>query len=88
MLNTLAVYLLCSLLQEPVVCSGHICQFDDMQVRSVLLDEVMMDPENPTDDLIVTMEIKVKGYDIAVPVLELVWRFKSISVSTHIYTCI
>ena len=29
------------------------------QVRSVLLDEVMKDPENPTDDMISDMDIKV-----------------------------
>ncbi len=45
--------------QEPVVSSGHICSFESMEVRSVLLDEVMKDPENPGDDLVVDLDIKV-----------------------------
>ncbi len=47
--------------QEPVVSSGHICSFEAMQVRSVLLDEVMKDPECPGDDLVVDLDIKVCG---------------------------
>ena len=42
-----------------MVSSGHICQFDDMQVVSVLLDEIMKDPENPTKDLVLQLDIKV-----------------------------
>ena len=30
-----------------------------MQVMSLLLDEVMKDPENPSEDLIVDLDIKV-----------------------------
>lgn len=39
--------------------SGHICSFEAMEVRSILLDEVMKDPENPADDLVVDLDIKV-----------------------------
>lgn len=46
-------------LQEPVVSSGHICSFEAMEVRFVLLDEVMKNPENPTEDLVVDLDIKV-----------------------------
>lgn len=42
-----------------MVSSGHICQFDDMQVVSVLLDEIMKDPEKPTKDLVLQLDIKV-----------------------------
>ena len=45
--------------QEPVVTSGHICLFDEMQVKSVLLDDIMREPENPTEDLIIELDIKV-----------------------------
>lgn len=44
--------------EEPVVSAGHICSFEAMEVRSVLLDEVMKDPENPVDDLVVNLDIK------------------------------
>ncbi len=39
--------------------SGHICQFDMMQVKSALMDEIMKDPENPSEDLVGDMDIKV-----------------------------
>ena len=45
--------------EEPIISSGQICTFETMQVRSVLLDEVLSDPENPTDDLVVDLDIKV-----------------------------
>lgn len=47
------------LLQEPILSSGYICQFNDLQIKSVLLDEIMKDPENPTKDNMAEMEIKV-----------------------------
>ena len=46
--------------EEPIISSGQICTFEDMQVRSVLLDTVLNDPENPTDDLVVDLDIKVR----------------------------
>ena len=45
--------------EEPIISSGQICTFDDLQVRSVLLDMVLKDPENPTEDLIVDLDVKV-----------------------------
>ena len=45
--------------QEPILSSGYICQFNDLQIKSVLLDEIMKDPENPTKENIQEMEIKV-----------------------------
>ena len=42
-----------------MVSSGNICHFEDMQVKSALLDEIMKDPENPTEDLVVELDIKV-----------------------------
>ena len=48
--------------EEPILSSGYICHFDDLQIKSVLLDELMMDPDNPTKDYIMEMEIKVKTF--------------------------
>ena len=42
-----------------MVCSGHISRFEDMQVVSVLMDEILKDPENPTEDLVLQLDIKV-----------------------------
>ena len=47
--------------EEPVVSSGHLCVFREMQVKSILLDEVMKDPESPSEDLVHNLDIKVGG---------------------------
>ena len=44
-----------------MISSGQICQFDDMHVKSVVLDEIMKDPENPREDFVFELEIKVGG---------------------------
>ncbi|XP_076457078.1 WD repeat-containing protein 35-like isoform X2 [Babylonia areolata] len=44
--------------EEPILSSGYICQFSDLQIKAVLLDEVMKDPENPAKDDMIEMEIK------------------------------
>ncbi|XP_021346413.1 WD repeat-containing protein 35-like isoform X1 [Mizuhopecten yessoensis] len=44
--------------EEPILSSGYICQFNDLTIKSVLLDEIMKDPENPTKDSMAEMEIK------------------------------
>lgn len=44
--------------EEPVVSSGHLCVFREMQVKSILLDEVMKDPESPSEDLVHNLDIK------------------------------
>ena len=45
--------------EEPIISSGHICTFEAMQVRSILLDVVLQNPENPTQDLVFDLDIKV-----------------------------
>ncbi|XP_063406795.1 WD repeat-containing protein 35-like isoform X2 [Mytilus trossulus] len=44
--------------EEPILSSGYICNFNDLQIKSVLLDEIMRDPENPTKESMAEMEIK------------------------------
>ena len=39
-------------------CRRYICQFSDLQIRSVLLDEIMRDPDNPTREHITELETK------------------------------
>jgi len=46
--------------QEAVSSSGYICQFKDLQVHSVLLDEIMPQPEQPELDCIIITEAKVR----------------------------
>lgn len=50
------------MLQEPILSSGYICQFSELQIRSVLLDEILKNPENPSKDDIIELEIKVCHY--------------------------
>ena len=49
--------------------SGYICNFNDLQIKTVLLDEIMKDPDNSSKDNITEMEIKVQ-----VIVLKIVFR--------------
>lgn len=44
--------------EEPIQSSGYLCKFSDLEVTSVLLDEIMADPDNPTKDNLIELEIK------------------------------
>ncbi|XP_050313248.1 WD repeat-containing protein 35 isoform X2 [Anthonomus grandis grandis] len=44
--------------EEPVACSGYICSFNDLEVEAVLLDDVIDNPEKPTNDYLIKLEIK------------------------------
>eukprot|EP00057_Strongylocentrotus_purpuratus_P012812 XP_011667286.1 PREDICTED: WD repeat-containing protein 35 isoform X1 [Strongylocentrotus purpuratus] len=44
--------------EEPIVSSGYICKFEDLQITSVLLDEVMQDREHPGKECMVELDIK------------------------------
>ncbi|XP_066268365.1 WD repeat-containing protein 35-like isoform X1 [Branchiostoma lanceolatum] len=44
--------------EEPILSSGYICHFADLEIRSVLLDEIMKEPELPNKELVIDMEIK------------------------------
>eukprot|EP00050_Salpingoeca_kvevrii_P018636 m.76510 g.76510 ORF g.76510 m.76510 type:complete len:1153 (+) comp8114_c0_seq1:167-3625(+) len=44
--------------EEPISSTGFICQFEDLQVRSVNLDEIMKDPERPTKENLTDKDIK------------------------------
>nr|XP_023029130.1 WD repeat-containing protein 35 [Leptinotarsa decemlineata] len=44
--------------EEPVACSGYICSFNDLEIRAVLLDEVMASPEKPSKDHLINLEVK------------------------------
>ncbi|XP_030756020.1 WD repeat-containing protein 35 isoform X2 [Sitophilus oryzae] len=44
--------------EEPIACSGYICSFKDLEVEAVLLDEIMDNPEKPSKDYLIKLEIK------------------------------
>ena len=33
--------------EEPIISSGYLCDFRDLEIKSVLLDEIMKSPEDP-----------------------------------------
>lgn len=44
--------------EEPILSSGYICQFNDLEVRAVLLDEIMKDPDHPNKENLIDLEVK------------------------------
>lgn len=44
--------------EEPIISAGYICSFKDLQVRTVLLDEIMKNPEQPTPEQVLDLEVK------------------------------
>uniref|UniRef100_A0A8C5DJY1 WD repeat-containing protein 35 n=1 Tax=Gouania willdenowi TaxID=441366 RepID=A0A8C5DJY1_GOUWI len=44
--------------EEPIQTSGYICHFEELEIKSVLLDEIMKDPERPNKDNLINFEIR------------------------------
>ena len=44
--------------EEPVTCSGHICGFHDLEIRSVQLDDIMQQPDQPESESITLYETR------------------------------
>jgi WD repeat-containing protein 35 len=44
--------------EEPCPCSGYICSFNELQVKAVLLDDIMQRPESPGPGDIVEFDTK------------------------------
>jgi WD repeat-containing protein 35 len=44
--------------EEPVLSNGFICEFSDLQIRAVLLDDVMRSPDAPDKDYFIDFETK------------------------------
>ena len=44
--------------EEPILSAGYLCDFTDLEVKSVLLDELLKDPEEikQISDMFVTCE--------------------------------
>jgi WD repeat-containing protein 35 len=41
-----------------VLSSGYICEFHDLQIKAVLLDDVMRSPEKPDKEHMINFETK------------------------------
>ncbi|KAG7199655.1 hypothetical protein KM043_014248 [Ampulex compressa] len=44
--------------EEPISCFGYICSFQDLEIRCVLLDDLMQRPDDTKSELIVDLEVK------------------------------
>eukprot|EP00842_Homolaphlyctis_polyrhiza_P002710 jgi/Hompol1/343/HPOL_004245-RA len=44
--------------EEPLNCAGYICDFEDLQIKTILLDDIMKDPDGPIRDMVVHIETK------------------------------
>uniref|UniRef100_A0A1X7V818 Uncharacterized protein n=1 Tax=Amphimedon queenslandica TaxID=400682 RepID=A0A1X7V818_AMPQE len=44
--------------EEPVISSASICSFSNLQVKAVLLDELMKTPDTPVAELVVNLDVK------------------------------
>ncbi|XP_066601241.1 WD repeat-containing protein 35 [Prorops nasuta] len=44
--------------EEPISCTGYICSFQDLEIRCVLLDELMQKPDDTKGELIVDLQVK------------------------------
>mmetsp|Transcript_38234 Transcript_38234/g.108060 ORF Transcript_38234/g.108060 Transcript_38234/m.108060 type:complete len:1242 (+) Transcript_38234:70-3795(+) len=44
--------------EEPVQSSAYLCEFQDLEIKAVLLDEIMLQPDNPEKDLILMYDTR------------------------------
>ncbi|KAI8896383.1 WD repeat-containing protein 35-like protein [Globomyces pollinis-pini] len=44
--------------EEPLSCSGYLCTFGNLEVKTILLDDVMQEPESPNQSFLVILETK------------------------------
>ncbi|KAI4490168.1 hypothetical protein M0802_010893 [Mischocyttarus mexicanus] len=44
--------------EEPISCYGYICSFQDLEIRCVLLDDLIERPDEIKNDLIIDLEVK------------------------------
>ena len=44
--------------EEPVLSSGYLCQFKDLSIKAIMLDEIMANPKDPNKDMVIDFETK------------------------------
>uniref|UniRef100_A0A061SDB5 Wd repeat-containing protein 35 isoform x2 n=1 Tax=Tetraselmis sp. GSL018 TaxID=582737 RepID=A0A061SDB5_9CHLO len=44
--------------EEPVQSSAYLCEFHDLEIKAVLLDEIMMQPDNPEKEFLLTYDTR------------------------------
>lgn len=46
--------------KEPMSCLGYMCEFKDLEVKVVLLSDLMQNPDEPDDDYFLKNDVKVQ----------------------------
>ena len=44
--------------EDPISSAGYLCSFKQLEVRAALMDEILREPENPSSDLLLDLEVK------------------------------
>jgi WD repeat-containing protein 35 len=44
--------------EEPVLSSGYLCQFKELQIKAIMLDEIMQNPDHPAKEHVLDFETK------------------------------
>ena len=70
--------------EEPILSSGYICSFQDLEIKAVLLDEILRDPETPNKADMQAMCDDVVQYLGKVPTLFVAKVFTSAQWLVHI----
>jgi WD repeat-containing protein 35 len=71
--------------EEPVLSNAYICAFKDLQIQSVLIDEVIQNPESPRKEVLLDFETKSlrDTRDILTKVSNLKDAFKYVEANPH-----
>jgi WD repeat-containing protein 35 len=44
--------------EEPVLSSGYLCQFNNLSIKAIMLDEIMAAPKDPNKNMVIDFECK------------------------------
>jgi WD repeat-containing protein 35 len=42
--------------EEPVLSSGYLCQFNDLSIKAIMLDDIMAAPKDPAQSMVIDFE--------------------------------
>ena len=51
--------------EEPILSSAYICSFSDLEIRAVMLDQLLREPEQPTQEYMVSFEVQALREQLA-----------------------
>ena len=42
--------------EEPVLSSGYLCRFNDLSIKAIMLDDIMANPKDPSQNMVIDFE--------------------------------